>query len=373
MTDDLTPTRRAILAAAADDGQRTVAVRRLAGVRPSPGAEPRADPRSRLPERVVLRLRRRTPRCGGTRCDPRRVPHRPGAALRAQPHQHPDDRPARRDALRRLRRRAERRRAPRPTRCHLALDDLRAAAGHGASPPCTSAPATAAASSPRSRAHRRRARRGQLGAVGTVGWEGVRLARRAETGRDSAPMRCRSRPPASTRTTSSGGVDYGPVRRPFPVAKALDDAILAWGMNGEPLLPDHGYPLRLVLPGWVGIGSIKWLGSLEVSDDRAHLAVEHEVVPDDRRRLPGRQPAADRQPGPLGVGAAGGRRAAQRRQDPADRSLVERGRRGSRRSRSARDGGATWQRDPGTDGPSAAAGRSGRYTWTRPERRASTC
>jgi hypothetical protein len=34
---------------------------------------------------------------------------------------------------------------------------------------------------------------------------------------------------------------------------------------GEPLLPDHGYPLRLVLPGWVGIGSIKWLGSLEVS------------------------------------------------------------------------------------------------------------
>ena len=63
----------------------------------------------------------------------------------------------------------------------------------------------------------------------------------------------------------SGGVDYGPVRRPFPVAKALDDAILAWGMNGRPLLRDHGYPLRLVLPGWVGIASIKWLGSLEVS------------------------------------------------------------------------------------------------------------
>ena len=64
----------------------------------------------------------------------------------------------------------------------------------------------------------------------------------------------------------TGGVDYGAVRRPFPVAKALDDALLAWGMNGEPLLPDHGFPLRLVLPGWVGIGSIKWLGSLEVAD-----------------------------------------------------------------------------------------------------------
>ena len=63
----------------------------------------------------------------------------------------------------------------------------------------------------------------------------------------------------------SGGVDYGPVRRPFPVSKALDDALLVWGADGRELLPDHGYPIRLVLPGWVGIGSIKWLGSLEVS------------------------------------------------------------------------------------------------------------
>jgi DMSO/TMAO reductase YedYZ molybdopterin-dependent catalytic subunit len=63
----------------------------------------------------------------------------------------------------------------------------------------------------------------------------------------------------------SAGVDHGPVRRPLPVAKALDDAILAWGMNGQRLLPDHGFPLRLVVPGWVGIASIKWLGSLEVS------------------------------------------------------------------------------------------------------------
>ena len=55
------------------------------------------------------------------------------------------------------------------------------------------------------------------------------------------------------------------MRRPFPVSKALDDALLAWGMNGEPLLPDHGFPVRLVLPGWVGIASIKWLGSLEVA------------------------------------------------------------------------------------------------------------
>ncbi|MET0419570.1 MAG: molybdopterin-dependent oxidoreductase, partial [Actinoplanes sp.] len=37
-------------------------------------------------------------------------------------------------------------------------------------------------------------------------------------------------------------------------------------MNGEPLPPDHGFPLRVVVPGWIGISSIKWVGSIEVSD-----------------------------------------------------------------------------------------------------------
>ena len=104
----------------------------------------------------------------------------------------------------------------------------------------------------------------KLGAVGTVVWEGVRL-------RDVLKKVGLSPEAVSIQATGldpnyvTGGVDYGAVRRPFPVSKALDDAILAWGMNGAPLLPDHGYPLRLVLPGWVGIGSIKWLGSLEVA------------------------------------------------------------------------------------------------------------
>jgi DMSO/TMAO reductase YedYZ molybdopterin-dependent catalytic subunit len=103
-----------------------------------------------------------------------------------------------------------------------------------------------------------------LGAVGTVEWEGVRL--RDVLHRVGLDPRA-----VSVQATGldanyvSGGVDHGPVRRPFPVGKALDDALLAWRMNGALLLPDHGYPLRLVLPGWVGIGSIKWLGSLEVS------------------------------------------------------------------------------------------------------------
>lgn len=102
------------------------------------------------------------------------------------------------------------------------------------------------------------------GAVGTVRWSGVRL-------RDVLASVGISPDAVSIQATGldddfvSGGTNYGRVRRPFSVEKALDDALLAWGMNGEDLLPDHGYPLRLVLPGWVGIASIKWLGSLEVS------------------------------------------------------------------------------------------------------------
>jgi DMSO/TMAO reductase YedYZ molybdopterin-dependent catalytic subunit len=108
----------------------------------------------------------------------------------------------------------------------------------------------------------------KLGSVGTVVWEGVRLRdllKRIGIAPDAVSIQATGLDPSYV----TGGVDYGPVRRPFPVSKALDDAILAWGANGKPLLPDHGYPLRLVLPGWVGIGSIKWLGSLEVS--RAEL------------------------------------------------------------------------------------------------------
>jgi DMSO/TMAO reductase YedYZ molybdopterin-dependent catalytic subunit len=103
-----------------------------------------------------------------------------------------------------------------------------------------------------------------LGAVGTVTWQGVRLRevlRWAGLRSDAVSVQG----VGLDDEYVDKGENLGHVRRPFPIAKALDDALLAWGANGEPLLPDHGFPLRLVLPGWVGIASIKWLGELEVS------------------------------------------------------------------------------------------------------------
>ena len=62
------------------------------------------------------------------------------------------------------------------------------------------------------------------------------------------------------------GSDAAVMGRSIPLAKAMDDAILAFGQNGETIRPEQGYPLRLVLPGWEGNAQVKWLRRIEVSD-----------------------------------------------------------------------------------------------------------
>lgn len=55
--------------------------------------------------------------------------------------------------------------------------------------------------------------------------------------------------------------------RSLPLEKALDpDTLLVYRMNGEVLEPRHGYPLRLFVPGWYGVASVKWLRRIEVLD-----------------------------------------------------------------------------------------------------------
>ncbi len=55
-----------------------------------------------------------------------------------------------------------------------------------------------------------------------------------------------------------------PVARSLPLKKALDaNTLLATRMNGEPLEPNHGFPVRLIVPGWYGVASVKWLGRIE--------------------------------------------------------------------------------------------------------------
>jgi sulfane dehydrogenase subunit SoxC len=56
-------------------------------------------------------------------------------------------------------------------------------------------------------------------------------------------------------------------QRSLPLADALDGSLLAYEVNGVPLPPQHGFPLRLLVPGWYGMTSVKWLAALEVLDE----------------------------------------------------------------------------------------------------------
>jgi sulfane dehydrogenase subunit SoxC len=64
------------------------------------------------------------------------------------------------------------------------------------------------------------------------------------------------------------GVDGGEEQayaRALPLAE-IDDALLAYDMNGGPLPPQHGFPLRLVVPGWYGMTNVKWLARIDLLD-----------------------------------------------------------------------------------------------------------
>jgi sulfane dehydrogenase subunit SoxC len=61
-----------------------------------------------------------------------------------------------------------------------------------------------------------------------------------------------------------GGVEHD-YERSLPLAEALrDEVLLAWAVNGQPLPPQHGFPLRLLVPGWYGMTSVKWLRRITV-------------------------------------------------------------------------------------------------------------
>jgi sulfane dehydrogenase subunit SoxC len=62
------------------------------------------------------------------------------------------------------------------------------------------------------------------------------------------------------------GLDGLPTSRPIPVSKAIeDDTLLAYIMNGQILPLEHGFPLRAIVPGWVGAASVKWVTKIVVS------------------------------------------------------------------------------------------------------------
>ena len=101
------------------------------------------------------------------------------------------------------------------------------------------------------------------GAIGNAEWTGVPL-RDVLTAAGISP-----RAVSVLLVGLDSEAPEGGFRRVLPVQKAMHpDTLLAYAMNGEDLPGDHGYPLRAVVPGWVGSSSIKWLGSVVVSPEQ---------------------------------------------------------------------------------------------------------
>ena len=92
------------------------------------------------------------------------------------------------------------------------------------------------------------------GMISTSEWTGVRL---------STLLREAGVKPEAKWMLAEGG-DACMLTRSVPIEKAMDDALIVWGQNGEPLRPAQGYPLRLLLPGWEGNANVKWIRRLEL-------------------------------------------------------------------------------------------------------------
>jgi DMSO/TMAO reductase YedYZ molybdopterin-dependent catalytic subunit len=104
-----------------------------------------------------------------------------------------------------------------------------------------------------------------LGAVGCARYRGVRLKDvLRHAGVKSSAVYIGYYGEDLTLSRESGKF---PISRGVPIEKALDEnTMLAWEMNGKPLPAEHGFPLRLICPGWPGSTSGKWLKRIQVRD-----------------------------------------------------------------------------------------------------------
>jgi DMSO/TMAO reductase YedYZ molybdopterin-dependent catalytic subunit len=130
------------------------------------------------------------------------------------------------------------------------------------------------------------------GGIGNARWAGAQLERLLRSaqpmaeadevvfwGADSGTVTIRDNSgivaAGATGTTApddSGGMDLTITER-FARSMTLEEALapenlVAYAMNDEPLPPEHGYPARLIAPGWYGVANVKWLTSIELSSER---------------------------------------------------------------------------------------------------------
>ncbi len=122
------------------------------------------------------------------------------------------------------------------------------------------------------------------GAIGNADWTGVPLSNvlRAAGAEESEALHVAFEALDIAENEDAEDAPYGVS---IPITKALsDEVLLAWAMNGEPLTAEHGAPLRIVVPGYAGVRSAKWIGEIRVQDrpsDAFQQAKDYLLFPPD--------------------------------------------------------------------------------------------
>ncbi len=119
----------------------------------------------------------------------------------------------------------------------------------------------------------------QDGAVANVVFGGVRLKTVLDDLGSSSEA-----PYLTARGAGTAHDNHGPFERSVLLSDALENALLALTLNGEPLPALHGGPLRLVLPGFYGVNNVKWLNYLSLEDEESPSHYQQE-----KYRLPKEQ------------------------------------------------------------------------------------
>lgn len=120
------------------------------------------------------------------------------------------------------------------------------------------------------------------GAIGNAEWSGARLAELLQRAGVKGGARHACFTSLDECTTAAGKTPFGVS---IPIEKAMaPETLVATGMNGRPLSPRHGFPARALVPGWIGGRSVKWLGSIVVSEkpsDNYYHAKDYKIFPPD--------------------------------------------------------------------------------------------
>lgn len=122
------------------------------------------------------------------------------------------------------------------------------------------------------------------GAIGNADWTGIALADvlKAAGADEAATLHVAFDACDEVEMPEEGRFNYG---ASIPMAKAMaPEVLLAFAMNGEALAPEHGYPLRVVVPGYAGVRSPKWLSAITVQDkpsDNHMQARDYKLLPAD--------------------------------------------------------------------------------------------